>query len=101
MADRTTLVTMVVSARNPVTTVMVAVLVAVLVLVVHTCVTHLAMHTAELDLIHTATSIWIICTITELTDINNTLTDKMGGIMAKATVTILIMEITHMTGVNT
>ena len=63
----------IVSARNPVTTVMVA----VLVLVVHTCITHLAMHTAELDLIHTATSIETICTITELTDIDNTLTDKM------------------------
>ena len=36
MADRTTLVTMVVSARNPVTTVMVA----VLVFVGHTCITN-------------------------------------------------------------
>ena len=36
---------------------------------VHTCITHLAMHTAELDLINTATSIGTICTITELTDI--------------------------------
>ena len=73
MADRTTLVTMVVSARNPVTTV----IVAVLVLVVHTCIIHLAMHTAELDLIHTTTSIGILCTITELTDINTTLTEIM------------------------
>ena len=67
MADRTTLVTMVVSARKPVTTVMGA----VRVFIVHTSITHLAMHTAELDLIHTATSIGTICTIPELTDINN------------------------------
>ena len=97
MADCTTLVTMVVSARNSVTTVMVA----VLVLVVHTCITHLAMHTADLDLIHTTTSIGIICTITELMDINNTLTENMGGIMDKTTVTILSMKTTHMAGVST
>ena len=73
MAYRTTLVAMVVSARKPVITVMVA----ILVLVVHTCITHLAMHTTELDLIYTAISIGTICTITELTDINNTLTEKI------------------------
>ena len=37
------------------------------------------MHTAELDLIHTTTSIEIICTITELTDITNTQQDHTSN----------------------